>query len=78
MFKNVNKVNLGGLEEGVPAFFTAILMPLTYSITTGISFGFILYVVIKIFMGKTKEVNVVMWILAIISIANLGFMMFSK
>lgn len=75
MFKNVNRINLGGLEEGVPAFFTALLMPLTYSITTGISFGFILYVVIKLFVGKYREVNKVMWILAIISGFNLLYML---
>ncbi|MCX5774286.1 MAG: NCS2 family permease [Fusobacteria bacterium] len=78
MFKNINRVNLVNLEDAIPAFFTTIIMPLTYSITTGISFGFILYVVVKIFVGNTKEVNSVMWILAAISVANLVFMMFSK
>ena len=41
MFRNVSKIDFGRLETGLPAFFTLIFMPLTYSISTGLAFGFI-------------------------------------
>jgi AGZA family xanthine/uracil permease-like MFS transporter len=37
------------------------MMPFTYSITTGIAFGFILYVLIKVVKGKYKEVHPIMY-----------------
>ena len=41
MFTLVKDINVGDLEEGLPALLTMILMPLTYSITNGIGAGFI-------------------------------------
>ncbi|PMB75995.1 MAG: NCS2 family permease [Fervidicoccus fontis] len=45
------------LTEVIPAFFTLVAIPFTYSITTGIGFGFISYIVIKIASGKFKDVK---------------------
>lgn len=44
-------------EEGIPAFLTIVLMPFTYSITTGIGAGFIGYALIKLIRGKGKDVH---------------------
>jgi AGZA family xanthine/uracil permease-like MFS transporter len=44
-------------EEGIPAFLTIVLMPFTYSITVGIGAGFISYALIKLILGKGKEVH---------------------
>jgi len=44
MFKSVGKINFSKIEEGVPAFLTLILIPLTFSITQGILWGFISHV----------------------------------
>ena len=42
------------------------MMPFAYSITDGIGFGFISWVVIKVFRGKFKEVPVLMYILSLL------------
>jgi adenine/guanine/hypoxanthine permease len=52
------------LEIGLPAALIIMLMPFTYSITNGIGFGFIAYVVIRAAQGKARDVNPFMWIAA--------------
>lgn len=54
----------------IPAFLTIIMMVLTFSIATGIAVGFIFYPVVKLAQGKGKEVNVVMYILAVLFVLN--------
>ncbi len=50
----------------VPAFLTIIMMMLTFSIATGIAVGFIFYPVVKVAQGKYKDVNVIMYVLAVL------------
>jgi AGZA family xanthine/uracil permease-like MFS transporter len=50
--------------EALPAFLIMILMPLTYSISNGIIFGTITYVMLKLFTGRAKETSVLMYVLA--------------
>jgi AGZA family xanthine/uracil permease-like MFS transporter len=52
------------LEIGLPAALIIMLMPFTYSITNGIGFGFIAYVVIRAAQGKAREVDPFMWLAA--------------
>lgn len=64
---------LGGIhwdrfEIAVPAFFTIIAMPLTYSIATGIAIGFVFYPITMIFSGRRKEIHPIMYVLFIIFI----------
>ena len=49
MFESVSSIDFKKLEIAIPAFFTIVMMPLGYSITTGIEFGFIFYSVISIY-----------------------------
>ncbi|MCL1880141.1 MAG: NCS2 family permease [Actinomycetia bacterium] len=58
------------LEIAVPCFLAAVMMPLAYSITTGIAFGFISYVLIKLVTGKVKEVHVVAWVVTALFLGN--------
>lgn len=71
MFKNLINIDLHKIEIAIPAFLTIILMPLTYSISTGITFGFISYAVIEIISGKMKSVNSTMWIIVALSLVEL-------
>jgi len=71
MFKNIKEIKFNDFTEGIPAFLTIILMPLTYSISIGLSFGFISYVLLKSASGKFKEVSILMWIIAALSVLNL-------
>ncbi|MCD7856188.1 MAG: NCS2 family permease [Clostridiales bacterium] len=63
MLSAVKKVDFeSDMADAVSAFLAIVIMPLTYSISNGIMFGIISWVVIKIFTGKIKEINPIMWI----------------
>lgn len=64
MFKNVKYIDWTDLEIAIPSFITIVAMPFTYSISNGLGFGIISYVLIKIIRGKFKEINPLMYILA--------------
>jgi len=46
-----------------------IAMPLTYSISNGIALGFIIYPLVKLFTGRGKEVNALVYVLGVVFIA---------
>ena len=62
MFENISTLDFKKLEIAIPAFFTIVMMPLGYSITTGIEFGFIFYSIISIYTGKAKDVSLIIYI----------------
>jgi len=68
MMGGVTKVDWKNIETALPAFLTIMMMILTYSISYGIAIGILSYVVIKLFIGKTKEISVGTWIIAILFI----------
>lgn len=57
MFKNVRFLDFNDLKTLVPAFIIIIMMPLTYSISIGLSLGFIAYIVIHVLTGEFKALN---------------------
>lgn len=65
MMQPIKEIDWTDLTIGLPAFFTIIMIPLTYNITNGIGFGFIAYVLLMAFTGKIKEVKPLMWVAAI-------------
>ncbi|MGD2294797.1 MAG: NCS2 family permease [Candidatus Aminicenantes bacterium] len=65
MMKCVRWINWEELTEAIPAFLTIIIMPLTLSITEGISFGFISYSFLNLVAGKGKKVH---WLIYLFSI----------
>jgi len=67
MFRCVTQIEFEHLEDAVPAFVTIILIPLTFSITQGILWGFISYTALYVVAGRWREVSVVMYVLAVIS-----------
>ena len=71
MFKNIKMIDFGDFSEGIPAFLIIIMMPLTFSISNGLSFGFISYVGINALSGNHKKVSPVMWAIAILAVVNL-------
>ena len=73
MMQSISSIDFQDLTEGIPAFITIMVMPFAYSISKGIAFGMISYVICKIAGKKAKEVPVVTWVLAVIFIANLIF-----
>lgn len=71
MMSEVGKINFKDFTDGLPAFLTIIMMPLTSSIANGFAFGFISYSFIKTLGGKAREVSIIMWLVSIAFIINL-------
>ncbi len=65
MMAQVRHIDFLDYQIGIPAFLTIILMPFTYSITVGIGAGFVSWVIIKIFTGRIREINWLMWVVSI-------------
>lgn len=68
MLTSIVKIDFEDYTETIPAFICIIAMPFTYSISEGISFGVISYVVINLMTGKAKEkkISILMYILAVL------------
>ena len=54
------------VTEAVPAFLTLAIMPLTFSITDGIAFGFISYAGLKLVRGRGKEVSGLVYLFSVL------------
>ena len=65
MMRTVREIPWTDLEEAFPAFLTIVGIPLTYNISYGIGFGFISYVLIKVFHRKFKDIHPLMWVVSI-------------
>lgn len=72
MLKHIEALNVRDIEEALPAFLTMALMPFTYSISHGIMFGFLSYVLLKLARGKFDELNPILITIAILSGVNLA------
>ena len=68
MMKPALKINWTQFDDAVPAFFAMVLIPLTYSITQGIIWGFIFWTVIKLTTGKKEEVSPMLIVIDIFAI----------
>lgn len=68
MFKSIREIEFEHLEDSIPAFLTIILIPLTFSITQGILWGFIAHVALYLLGGRAKEIHPLMYVLGIISV----------
>jgi AGZA family xanthine/uracil permease-like MFS transporter len=66
MARGLAEVDWDDLTEYAPAVVTAITMPLTYSIATGIGLGFITYALAKLISGKAKEAAPAVLVLAVL------------
>lgn len=69
MLKDLVNINWDDFTEAIPAALTVVMMPLAFSITEGIAFGFISMSFLKIVTGRRKEVNPMVHYFAIFFIA---------
>ena len=74
MISSVVEIDMDDLTEAIPAYLCLIAMPLFYSISEGISFGVISYVVINLVCGKAKKITPLMYVLAVLFIAKYIFL----
>ncbi len=76
MFEEVVKIEFSSenLTEAIPAYLCILAMPLFYSISEGICLGIISYVVLQAATGKAKQVNPLMYVLAVLFILKYVFL----
>lgn len=67
MFRSISHIKLDRLEDLIPAFLTIILIPLTFSITQGILWGFVTHVVLYFMAGRRREVHGMMIALGVLA-----------
>jgi AGZA family xanthine/uracil permease-like MFS transporter len=72
MFRNIKEIDFSDMKSAVPAFLTMILMPLTFSIATGLTVGFLSYILISVLSGGLKKISPVMWGVGLLSAINLA------
>ena len=76
-FENVERklrIDFDDFSESIPAYITIIAMPFCYSISEGISFGIISYVVINLLTGKREKISLLMYCLAVIFVMKYIFL----
>ncbi len=73
MVSGVAKLDCSDWTELFPAMLALFMMPFAYSISTGIEFGIVSYVALKIVSGQARKLNWLMYVLALLFIANHAF-----
>ncbi len=72
MMVDVSRVKFDDFTDGLPAFLTIIMMPLTSSIANGFAFGFVSFVFMKAIAGKFREVSPIMWLVSLAFLVNIA------
>ncbi|PZD95329.1 NCS2 family permease [Paenibacillus sambharensis] len=73
MISTLQKIDWSDFEVVFPAFLIIVLMPLTYSIATGIGVGFIAYPILKAVRGKWRDVHPIFYLFAVLFAVQLAF-----
>ncbi len=61
MFRSVSEIDFSKLEDALPAFLAIALVPLTFSITQGVLWGFVAHAALYAAAGRAKEVSAATW-----------------
>ncbi|GAB3538997.1 NCS2 family permease [Spirosoma fluminis] len=62
MMKPITRINWNKLDDALPAFLALVLIPFSYSITQGLIWGFLSWTVIKVAVGKGRDVSPGLWV----------------
>ncbi|MGX4598105.1 NCS2 family permease [Faecalimicrobium sp. JNUCC 81] len=73
MFSSIRQVDFNDSKIAISAFVTILLMPLTYSISIGLCFGFISYIIMHVVAKETDKISFTLWIIGALSVINLIF-----
>lgn len=74
MVSAVSDIDFSDFSEAIPSYITIIAMPFCYSISEGISFGVISYVIINVLWGKTAKISPLMYLLALLFVCKYIFL----
>ena len=73
MLENIGKIDFKDMVIAIPAFFVIVMMPLGYSISTGIQFGFITYVITCLVSSRAKDISPMIYIFSVLFILQYIF-----
>lgn len=68
MFRNITRIDFTDLKIAFPAFLTIVLMPLSYNIVIGLSFGFVSYILTHVIAKETDKISPVLWVIGVFSV----------
>lgn len=71
MTRPITKIHWTQFDDAIPAFLAMLLIPLSYSITQGIVWGFLSWTVLKFLVGKPQEISPMLWVIDVFAIAAL-------
>jgi AGZA family xanthine/uracil permease-like MFS transporter len=74
MVRTVREIDWSDITEAAPAFFTALLMPLTFNISHGLAAGIVVYALVKLAARRWSEVHWLMWALAVLFVLRYAFL----
>jgi AGZA family xanthine/uracil permease-like MFS transporter len=74
MCGSVGKVNWDDFSDALPAFLTLVATPLTFSIATGLSLGLISFTLLKVGVGKYREISPLIWVLTVLFLLRYAFL----
>ncbi|MDR1910167.1 MAG: NCS2 family permease, partial [Spirochaetaceae bacterium] len=63
--------NLKTVEVGLPFFITMLIIPMSYSISTGLAWGFVTYTLVMILRGKAGKISVATWALTVLFLVKI-------
>lgn len=72
MMSEIVHIRFSDITEGLPAFVTILLMPLTYSISIGLGFGFMSYLLIKLLLGQWRDIHPMMYPICILFLIHIA------
>jgi AGZA family xanthine/uracil permease-like MFS transporter len=68
MMKEIRRIDFSDIRHGLPAFVIIVMIALSYSISTGLAFGFIAFTLMEVMAGRIREIKPTMWLIAVLSI----------
>ncbi len=71
MTESILKIDFSDYSEAFPAFLCIVMMPFAYSISEGLIFGVLSYVIIKLLTGKARDISAMMYVIAILFLAKI-------
>ncbi len=71
MFSELAHINFKDIAVSVSTFLIVIMMPLTFSITNGLAFGFLAYLIVKVLKKEFDDINI-----GVVSLGIIGLLVF--
>ncbi|HNS22961.1 MAG TPA: NCS2 family permease [Sedimentisphaerales bacterium] len=76
MMKEARRINYRRVDELIPSLVIVVMIAVSYQISMGLALGFVSFVVLKVVVGRHKEIHGAMWIIAGLSIVFLAIRVF--